>query len=305
MNEIINDLQIEIGQYYDVLIGLLPKIAVAIIVFLIFELAMRFVRKRVMNLVNKKIDDPLLGDFINRIFRVTNITIGILIFLAIIGKSGVVGSILGVAGVSAFVIGFAFKDIGENFLAGIIMAFKRPFRLGDVIETLGITGTIIGLNLRDTQIKTFDGKDVYIPNGQILKNPLFNQTIDGFMRKDFTIGLDYESDVDKAIAILKQNIDSLPGVIKDEKASHVVVSELSPSTLNLKVRYWVDTFDPSESPLATHNRAVTTSLTALTEAGFNLPGDIVELKNYKNGDLMVKPNKKEETQDTEDKSKTE
>ncbi len=304
MSEIIKDLQTEISKYYDVLIGLLPKLVVAILVFIVLEILLRLIRKRSMKLIHKKIDDPLLGDFINRFFRVTNITVGILFFLAIVGKSGVVGSILGVAGVSAFVIGFAFKDIGENFLAGIIMAFKRPFRLGDVIETLGITGTIIGLNLRDTQIKTFDGKDVYIPNGQILNNPLFNQTIDGSMRKDFTIRLDFESDIDKAIRILLEVVNSLPGVLKDDKASHVVISELSPSTINLKVRYWVDTFDPIESPLVTHNHAVALSLNALTAAGFNLPGDILELKNYKNSNLSIKPQNKDLDERNNDKPKT-
>ena len=136
MSEIIKDLQTEISKYYDVLIGLLPKLVVAILVFIVLEILLRLIRKRSMKLIHKKLTIRYLEIFINRFFRVTNITVGILFFLAIVGKSGVVGSILGVAGVSAFVIGFAFKDIGENFLAGIIMAFKRPFRLGDVIETL-------------------------------------------------------------------------------------------------------------------------------------------------------------------------
>ena len=76
------------------------------------------------------------------------------------------------AGISAFIIGFALKDIGENFLAGIILAFKRPFRVGDIVDINGLKGKVLTLNLRDTQIKTGDGKDVFIPNAVIIKNPL-------------------------------------------------------------------------------------------------------------------------------------
>ena len=99
---------------------------------------------------------------------------------------------------TAIVIGFAFKDIGENFLAGVMMAFNRPFRIGDTIKSGDVEGKIVELSLRDTHIKTFDGKDVYVPNGQILKNPVYNYTIDGFLRHQFSIGIDYNSDIKKA-----------------------------------------------------------------------------------------------------------
>jgi small-conductance mechanosensitive channel len=98
-----------------------------------------------------------------------------------VGLTGVVSGLLAGAGISAFIIGFALKDIGENFLAGILLAFKRPFRVGDLVDIGGIRGTVLILNLRDTQIKTPDGKDVFIPNANIIKNPLVNFTIDGFI----------------------------------------------------------------------------------------------------------------------------
>ncbi|HAZ24509.1 MAG TPA: mechanosensitive ion channel protein MscS, partial [Algoriphagus sp.] len=101
-----------------------------------------------------------------------------------------VSGLLAGAGITAFVIGFALKDIGENFLAGILLAFKRPFKVGDTVDINGIRGVVLNLNLRDTQIKTPDGKDVFIPNATIIKNPLVNFTIDGFLRYDFIVGLD-------------------------------------------------------------------------------------------------------------------
>ncbi len=160
------------------------------------------------------------------------------------------------------------------------MAFKRPFRIGDIVETVSIKGTIIGLSLRDTQVKTFDGKDVYIPNGQILKNPIINYTIDGFMRQEFTIGIDYGSDVVRAMQIILATLNRIPGILKEEKSSSIVIDSLGSSSLNLSVYYWLDTFDKEISAFAIKNEAVRQVLEALAEAGFYLPGDIVELKNY-------------------------
>jgi small-conductance mechanosensitive channel len=91
-----------------------------------------------------------------------------------------------------FIIGFTFKDIGENFLSGILMAFKSPFRIGDLVQTGDITGYVTSLSLRETTLKSLDGKDVFIPNSTILKEPLSNFTIDGFLRYEFVIGVDYQ-----------------------------------------------------------------------------------------------------------------
>ena len=212
---------------------------------------------------------------------------GLLAFLQVVGLGKAAGSLLAGAGISAFVIGFAFKDIGENFLAGILMAFKRPFRIGDVIESGDIKGTIIGLSLRDTQVKTFDGKDVYIPNGMILKNPIINYTIDGFLRQEFDIGLDYGSDISQAIKVILGTLAKVPGILQKEKAPSVLISELGSSSLNLKAYYWLDTFDHNVSGLEVKNQAVERTLLALDAAGFNLPGTIIEIKNYNGQGLKV------------------
>ena len=105
---------------------------------------------------------------------------------------------LGAATISTFVIGFAFKDIAENFLAGVMLAFNRPFRLKDTIKTGNVEGNILEMHLSRYTHKNFRRKDVYIPNAQIIKTPLYNYTIDGFLRQEFIIGIDYKSDIDLA-----------------------------------------------------------------------------------------------------------
>ncbi|MCB0566567.1 MAG: mechanosensitive ion channel family protein [Phaeodactylibacter sp.] len=282
-----NDLLDQVSAYYQSIVALMPKLVLGIIIILVFWYLSSLFKRWSGKWLRLRMDDPLLAVFLSRLVKATFLTIGLLAFLQVVGLGKAAGSLLAGAGISAFVIGFAFKDIGENFLAGILMAFKRPFRIGDVIESGDIKGTIIGLSLRDTQVKTFDGKDVYIPNGMILKNPIINYTIDGFLRQEFDIGLDYGSDISQAIKVILGTLAKVPGILQKEKAPSVLISELGSSSLNLKAYYWLDTFDHNVSGLEVKNQAVERTLLALDAAGFNLPGTIIEIKNYNGQGLKV------------------
>jgi len=224
--------------------------------------------------------DPLLANFLATILKALVILVGLLLIFRIIGLTGVVTGLLTGAGISAFIIGFALKDIGENFLAGILLAFKRPFRIGDVVDINGIRGQILTLNLRDTQIKTVDGKDVFIPNATIIKNPLVNFTIDGFLRYDFIIGLDYSSDYNAAMELILNTVSRVPGVLADQKSPNVWVFDLAESTLNIQASFWVDTFDLKILDVVVKSNVILEVLMALEKAGYNLPARIIELKNH-------------------------
>jgi len=225
-------------------------------------------------------DDPLLAAFLSRIIKITIVLFALMVVMNIIGLAGMAGGLLTGASISAVIFGFAFKDIGENFLSGIILAFNRPFRVGDIVELDSIKGKVVALNIRNTQIKSFDGKDIYIPNANVIKNPLINYTLDGFMRHEFSIGLDYGSDMEKAVAILKETIESIEGVLKGDRGPSANLGNLNSSSYNVTVRYWLNTFDENYSSSSIRNQAISQSITNLENAGFYLPGDIVELKNY-------------------------
>lgn len=280
MGQLFDDVKLQVLGYYDQLVALLPKALLSLIVlFLTFFLAgqfSRFVQKQ----LDQRIEDPLLAQFFARTVRWLIIISGLLVILRIIGLGEAAASLLAGAGITAFIIGFAFKDIGENFLAGILMAFKRPFRIGDTVETGSIVGKIKGLSLRDTHIKTFDGKDVYVPNGQIMKNPIINYTIDGFIRMDFDIGLDYESDLDKATRIIYQTLEKVSGILWEERPPNVVITSLGASAINLTIYFWIDTFDRTVSGLAVKSNAIREVVQALSKGGIYLPSDIMELKIY-------------------------
>mgnify|MGYP001627263724 CR=1 FL=1 len=276
-------------------LGNLERIAITLLMSLLIILVFLFVSKWVKALTSNRIakttKDPLLADFIGSGIRIVILIFGITLLFRFLGLTGAVSGILASAGITAFVIGFALKDIGENFLAGILLAFKRPFRIGDTVDIQGVRGRVLALNLRDTQIKTGDGKDVFLPNASIIKNPLINFTIDGYLSYSFVVGLDYGCNYAQALEIMEQAIIQVPGVLTEDRKPSINVSEMTASTLNVTVAYWVNTHNRQYSDLKVRSNAILAVLTALEKAGFNLPGDIIELKNHQSNSLGLELNK--------------
>jgi len=210
--------------------------------------------------------------------------------LYLLGLSSFTNKLLAGAGLLTFVIGFALKDIGENFLSGIILAFKSHFKLDDLIEVNGIIGNVKDISIRETIIKTLDGKDVFLPNAMILKNPLFNYTIDGYLRYEFNVGIAYENNPTKAIKIINETIQNIEGVLKDDKEPAITIDELSTNAININVKFWIDTFNSNKRSVhnSIRSRVMNNIVEALISNGFSLPASIVELKNYEPyGELKI------------------
>jgi small-conductance mechanosensitive channel len=185
----------------------------------------------------------------------------------IIGLSGVAQSLLAGAGISAFIIGFALKDIGENFLAGILLAFKRPFSIGDIIESNGVKGEVIALNLRDTEIKS-DSKIIYIPNALLIKNTLINYNSSGFLLQTFTVGLEYGSDFDRAIELVKQVLANNDDVSDKDHSDSAYIADITGAVAHLNIRYWVVTTKTKSDNSKNRSKIITEVLKTLKENGF-------------------------------------
>ncbi len=265
-------------HYYDQLLFVLPRVVLGVLVFiLILFIAGRL--KRVLNAyLTRRMQDPLLAGFTSQIFKAVMVVIALLISMSIMGLGKAASGLLAGAGVSAFIIGFAFKDIGENFLAGFIMAFDRPFRVGDWVAIAGHEGTIVGLSLRDVHLKSFDGKDVYIPNGMIVRNPIVNYTIDGFLRHDFSLRLSPDTDTDKATELLYTTINKIPGVLDEKRSSNIFIRDYDQNGFVYKIQYWLKTDDPAVSGIAVKNIAIGSCVDQLQKAGFVLAVDTVKMK---------------------------
>lgn len=291
-------------NYWQTFLILLPKIAIAVIIFIFVLIIASKLSQLVRKAASLRMDDPLIVRFLARLARWSLVVAGLILCMFVLGLGGIAGGLIAGAGVSAIIIGFAFKDIGENFLAGIILAFSRPYNIGDKVETGDIYGIVKALDLRNTHIKTFDGKDVYVPNAMVLKNPLINYTRDGFLRYEFAVGIDYDDDIQNAINIILDAVNSVEGVLDGDNASEVHVKELATSTINLTVYFWTDTFDYSKDDFQIKTEVMNETKKALIENKITMPADILELKVY-NEKLpipikLIENNKKKDDQDRDD-----
>lgn len=283
---------IELNNIIEKTIAFLPKMGLGFIVLSLFILLSWLIKSVITKRVKPKTKNPLLAVFLGKLVAFAITITGFVFFLNVIGLGGIAKHIMAGAGIATFIIGFAFKDIGENFLSGILMAFKSPFKIGDLIETNGTVGYVNELNTRDSVIKTLDGIDVYIPNSQLIKAPLFNYTIDGFLRYEIAIGLDYSSDIKNIKEIIFNALLNIPEVLQGDKKPVVVIEELAVSTVNVKVLYWIDTFKSKSR--AFHLQVKTKVMEKLLDE-FNannvyLPADIIEVKNYNKSIFVSKTN---------------
>lgn len=278
LNSKISDtILLESREYFEKLIAFLPRFGMGVVVlvagvFLAIKIG-SFLSVRLA----RRVRDRLLADFIGRFVRSVIVLISLALSLKVMGLGGIAGSLVAGAGITAFVVGFAFKDIGENFLSGIILAFKRPFRIGDTIECSNVRGTVESLDMRTTHLKTAEGIDVYMPNSILIKNALFNHTRGGSMRNSFSIGINYRDDFDKARETIVVAIKTLEG-LSDRKKPAVTIDELASDRVTLKVYYWVDLKNFKGDTLYLKGLVMETVKKALMNKGFGMPVPSPEVK---------------------------
>lgn len=272
------------NQIKNQIIDNFPSIFWGLISFAIFVGIGILLRLLVKNRLKKHLDDILLVNFIGRITVISFVTLGLIFFLNSIGLDTAAGSLLAGAGVSAIILGFAFKDIGENFLAGFFLAFSRPFGIGDLIEVEGVKGTVKAMSMRTTHIRTFDGQDIFLPNAMLVKNPLSNFTRDGLLRHKFILGIDYGDNVGKAMQVVLEQLESLTEIEQSKELKpFVMIDSFGTSTVNLGIYYWINSVKQSRRVIDIKNDTMAKGLDALISSGFSLPADIVELKIYQEG----------------------
>lgn len=276
---------LEFEQFKDSIVAHLPKIAVALLVLLIFYGLGKLMRRIAERRFKVRLKDNLVASFAGSVGKWAFYLMGLAIALYILGFGPMATSLLAGAGIGAIVIGFAFKDIAENFLAGVLLAINRPFSVNDIIEVDSFKGTVRTLNLRTTHVRMPDGRDVFIPNALMVKNVLTNYTKDGLMRQEFIVGLDTGADVRAARSLILKLLEDEPRVL-DVPKPNVLLENLGVSTADVKVFFWINVFQNSEEPnpnltAETVKSSVMRSVKDLLLAnGFNLPSSIMELKNY-------------------------
>lgn len=285
----IEQIKQSVVEYWAAFLQQVPRLLLGLVILILAIIISRWIGGLFQRRLKSRLEDPLLSNFLSKILRMVLIILSVLLAFNVMGFTGIAAGLLAGAGVGALIIGLAFQDIGANFIAGVILAFNRPFNIGDTIEITGLMGKVLALNLRTTRIKTFDGKDVFIPNNTIVKEELINYTKDGFIRLSFVVGIDYDDSVEIASDAIRKGIQEQAAVLQtDARKPQVIIKDLGVSTINLEVRFWVETFDYKEGTALIRSQVINSVLKQLIASGIGLPADIVELKYYKGDGFPIK-----------------
>lgn len=273
------------NDFFIDLTALLPNVITAILILVCAIIIGRYAYKLLSIATDKRWKDKIVSNFLSQGLKWTIYLFGVISALSVLGFTNIAGTVFAGAGVSAIVIGFAFKDIGENFLAGIIIALKPPFEIGDLIEVQGDKGIVQDLDLRMTHLRNSEGKDIYIPNASILKNPLTNYTKDGFLRINFVFGIAPECDIEFARKLVLDYLKGNGEILEDPEYK-VVVQGLGEFTTDIQVLFWIDILSKKSLPDAYlgHNirsKVITDVKTILDKNNIEMPSQVLEHKMYR------------------------
>jgi small-conductance mechanosensitive channel len=242
----INQSADQIVEIKDVLFGyandfieVLPSIAIAIVVLIVFWILAKIGRRGAERAAERFTDDPSLKSLAGTTAKVVITLLGIFAAMASVFPGLKAGDLVAVLGLSSVAIGFAFKDIFQNFLAGVIILTSRPFKIGDQIVSDDLEGTVDHISIRNTELKTYDGQTIIVPNSILFTNPVTVRTDAKTRRTTFSTGIGYDEDIEEAREVMRNALDDCELVL-DDPEPQIFVSEHGGSSVNFDIRYWTD-----------------------------------------------------------------
>lgn len=252
----------------------LPQVIAAIIVFGVVVLLARVLRNLVRRAARRY--DSSFAEMIARLVYVAVVFVGILLALWIAIPKLEFSEILTSLGVTGLILGFALKDIIENFVAGILILWRRPFQVGDQIGSAAFEGTVEEINFRSTVLRTYDGVRVFIPNGKVFSEPVENFTANQSRRSLVVMGIDQDASVADARRVMLQTLADVDGVLVDPSPV-VLFAEVGDFANVLHVLYW--TAPPTRySEVSTRSLVTERLYESLVSAGISLPYPIQTLR---------------------------
>ena len=261
-----------LGKIEDWVVGfqkLLPNIVVGLIVIALFWMV-GWLFDRAFNRWARRHARDNLGEVLGAFVKWLIILFGTLVGLTIVIPSLNPADLLAGLGIGSVAIGFAFKDILQNWLAGLLLLIRQPFQVGDQIVVNGYEGTVDWIETRATIITTYDRRRVIIPNADVYSNAVTVNTAHEVRRSQYDIGIGYGDDMEKARAVILKALGETPGVEAEPKAE-VLVMDLAASWVTLRARWW--TSSTRTDVVHAQAAALERIKTALDEAGIDMPFD--------------------------------
>lgn len=218
------------------------SIIIAAIIYFVGQFLIKMVQKVLGTMMERRNLDPTIQSFLRSF---VHILLTILLIITVVSALGVnttsFAALLASAGVA---VGMALSGNLQNLAGGLIVLLFKPFRVGDYIEAQGVSGTIKEIQIFHTLVTTVDNKTIYVPNGALSSGNIVNYSANDMRRVDFTVGVEYNTDVKKVREVLTTLLAKDARIIQEEgKAPAILLSELADSSVNFAIRVWVKSSD--------------------------------------------------------------
>ncbi len=252
----------------------LPFLVLALLILVLTVGSALLTTRGIQALLRTRIRTKLLQNVIARAAGGFVVLCGVYLILRVSGLTQLALTLVGGTGLIGLIVGIAFRDITENFLASIFLSMQPPFETGDLVEISGVTGYVQQLNMRTTILMTLDGNLVQIPNTSVYKSTLSNFTTNANRREDFVVGIGYDDAINEAQEIALKVLVDHPAVLNDPEPA-VLADSLGTSTANLRVYFWIN--GREHSWLKVRSSVIRLVKRAFQEHGISMPDEAREV----------------------------
>ncbi|MGO2290883.1 MAG: mechanosensitive ion channel family protein [Pseudoalteromonas sp.] len=280
------DLEQQVMQFLQAAWQMLPALLLGVVVIIGCYFLARPLSKIIIKPLGYMSESHLLNLVARRFVSILIIFFGIYIFLRLVGLTQFAVAVMSGTGLLGLILGFAFRDIAENFISSMLLSVQRPFKIDDVIEVNNHLGVVKKVTARATTLVDFDGNHIQIPNATVYKNVIKNLTANPKMRGHFVLGVGFDNDV-RAVQNRALEIIKAQSAIIDDPAPQVLVDNLGAATINLTIYFWVNSEQHSTIKVA--SQLMRTLVTDFIEQGISMPDDAREriLLNSQGDDLYL------------------
>ncbi len=259
----------KVTGWLEDLVASLPNVIAALVLLVAFWGLARLVRRLVGQVARRIADQPEINRLIASASYLAVLGLGLVLALGVLNLDKTVTSLLAGAGIIGLALGFAFQDIAENFIAGIILNLRNQFTEGDIIATNEFMGTVERVNLRATVLRTFPGQRVLIPNASVFKNPIINYSQPGRRRVDIAVGVSYGDDLAKARRVAIEAVEAVEPRDRDREVE-LFYEAFGGSSVDFQLRFWID-FRRQTDFLAARSEAIMRIKEAFDDHDITIP----------------------------------
>lgn len=275
----------ELRNLWDKTVAAAPLILLALLILPLALFLSAGVARLARWALKERLGTPFLRDVTARFIALPVFLVGLYIVLQIAGLTQLAISVLGGAGVIGIVIGFAFRDIAENFLASLLLSLRQPFRRGDFVDVAGRQGVVHSMNTRSTVLVSPEGNHIQIPNAAVFKATIENFSASPSRRGSFDVGIGYDASISDVQQIILHELSEHDAIAADPEPM-VLADTLGAATVTIKIYYWFD--GAAISPLKLKSVLIRRVKKALMDAGISMPDEAREII-FPNGIPLTPP----------------